>query len=1149
MHSNAPGTEKNIKILYYIYLNIEIFGGNMEKNTAFTPLTDTAWAVPYIQTITSVFGESVTDIFPVCPPSKKCGIKTAVLAAEVPSFEILKAAASSSLPDYDEVRHHLYWNDGSQHVLIQFFEAGSPAAVSWKTIARYCLSCPAAMHSFQEEQARLLKRYGTANEAYDRSRDNFLLHFSKEAAVYLHHEERNYIEDLFDQSQAHPDRTAVVDQNGERRTSYAEFVSLIRKTAAKIQSLSLPSGSFILVNMDRCREYHIAMYAIVLAGHAVIPLVPETPAEREAYIQNESESPYIIREDFFKDIASWPEAQCSMPKDSDTAMMLYTSGSTGRPKGVSYSFGMLSRCYQYAQFILEDIDPIIYASSIACSFAAISVDTFHVYCAGGTMHILSDEVRKDIRLMNAYYKKHGITAGNVHPRLHRLLDGGPQLKRIFTSGHRITDFYSDKFETILGYGLAETFSVATYFRLDRSYPFTPVGKAHGGYEITICDAEGNEVPDGEKGEVLITGYLAQGYFKNPELTAETFETKEDGTVVLHTHDIGYKDENGDLILVNRNDMLVKINGMSVNPAEIDHAMSGITGIKESAAKGFTDANGNAYICDFYVTEEEALTPEVLKKQLGRTLMPYMIPTVFVRMERLPQTISSKVDYAALKAPERNSEAAAFEAPQNEEEERLCRAFEKVLGRNRIGRTDDFFLCGGDSLSLIELLAELDDSTLSLSDIAELRTPEKLAVLLQENRARQSGTASRYSTYALTPYQMHYLNACSSAQDINMGSSPFALRLTRKDTDAVSLQRAVQNVLSLHPVFHTRLAKQADGTVIQSFSQDDLPSPEIRRVDEEQADAVLTECLVPISLWEYPLYRSVILETEVNLYLFLDIHHIITDYYSQQILLRDIVAELHDGTKKEDHYPDYLSRMNEKAERGEIADLKEKLLKKYDPYTRHLSFDASQFSYRTRMIRYKVTLKPEEIRSIRNGSRPGVQTALTACTLYAMHQDTNKDRILAGWLYSGRDSAEKMNMAGLMISSLLSAVDFNTVHSPEELLEAVQSGMNESLAEAECSPGSLIGGPFERDLITVNYSYMGREESLPGVEKVSLINRTSANTCIFYIILNEGIDHTGELLFKYNDSVYTNEHIERFISYFQSAVKWLSETKPWLNMTP
>ncbi|MBR2990452.1 MAG: non-ribosomal peptide synthetase, partial [Solobacterium sp.] len=551
-----------------------------------------------------------------------------------------------------------------------------------------------------------------------------------EASVYLHQRRQNFIEDLFEQGATHPDRPAVVDQNGARTVTYEQFVSLIRKTASKIKSLQLTPHSYIIINMGRCMEYHAAMYAVVLSGHAFISLVPDTPQAREAYIRQESESEFTIRETFFDDIDLYEEYEGLMPEESDPAMMLYTSGSTGRPKGVYYTFGVLSRCYQYAEFILEDIDPIIYASSIALSFAAIAVDTFHIYCRGGTMHILSDDVRKDINRMNAYYREHGITCGNVHPRLHRYLDGGDQLKRIFTSGHRITDFYSDRFETILGYGLAETFAVPTYFRLDRAYTATPVGHAHGGYTVMVCDSDGNEVPDGTQGEVRIKGDIACGYFKMPELTAETFEKQPDGTVLLHTHDIGYKDENGNLVLLNRDDWLVKINGMSVNPAEIDYAMSHIPGIRESAAKGFTDGNGNSYICDYYVTDDDTLTPEVLKEHLQKTLMPYMIPAAFVRMDRLPQTISSKVDYTALQAPERFRTDTLYEAPADEIETRICSAYDKVLGRNRIGRNDDFFESGGDSLSLIELLAVLDDPRLSLADIAALKTPKALAELLR-----------------------------------------------------------------------------------------------------------------------------------------------------------------------------------------------------------------------------------------------------------------------------------------------------------------------------------------------------------------------------------------------------------------------------------
>ena len=1090
--------------------------------------------------ILSLLGNTAEETIFLCtPPCSLIGI-TVTSYSDLDSFRM-----DPLFESYDSEQHSLLVYESNVPCILRFFEPEDPVFDGWKNIHSYCDQSAAAKRCLEEELSHLLKKKGPNTDSFTSSLNQFLHHFSFEASVYLHQRTQNFIEDLFEQGTAHPGRTAVVDRNGTRSVSYEQFISLIKKAATKIKRLQLTPHSYIIINMDRCMEYHAAMYAVVLSGHAFVPLVPDTPQAREAYIREESESEFTIRNEFFDDLDQYEEYKGTMPAESDPAMMLYTSGSTGRPKGVYYSFGVLSRCYQYAEFILEDIDPIIYASSIALSFAAIAVDTFHIYCLGGTMHILSDDVRKDINLMNAYYKEHGITCGNVHPRLHRYLDGGDQLKRIFTSGHRITDFYSDRFETILGYGLAETFAVPTYFRLDHAYTTTPVGHAHGGYTVIVCDSNGNEVPDGIQGEVRIKGDIACGYFKMPELTAETFEKQPDGTVLLHTHDIGYKDENGDLVLLNRDDWLVKINGMSVNPAEIDYAMSHIPNIRESAAKGFTDKNGNSYICDYYVTDDDTLTPETLKNYLGNTLMPYMIPAVFVRMDHLPQTISSKVDYTALKAPERFSENTVYEAPADETETRICKAFEKVLGRSRIGRNDDFFESGGDSLSLIELLSVLDDARLSLADIAVLKTPKALAALLA-SAEKEPELSETTNEYLLTPYQSHYLSACSHDKFITIGNSPYCIRLSKGNITAHALQKALMEVFHAHPSFATKLIQKEDGSTVQTFSNDPFPQPEIRSVAEESVQTILDEYLKPINLSGFPLFHTIILETETNLYLFLDVHHIIFDHDSFQIVLRDLAERIHGNRLKQDYYRNYLFRMNQRA--AQMRLLQKELSEKFpeSEYIRHPAFDQSDFSYHTETICLNTVIRPEMIRRLNSGKRASVQNALIACALYALHKDTGSNHVLAGWIYKGRDSSRKLNMTGLLISSLLSSADFSKIQTPEALLELIQAETRDSLPLAELSPGSLAGGISEKDIMTVNYHGSTDDSAFSGAETISLVNQNRANTCIFYIILRETERNLGELLFKYNDTVYSREHIEQFAAYFLEAVRYVSDKDPWLQ---
>ena len=153
-----------------------------------------------------------------------------------------------------------------------------------EAILKYCSECPSAAELYSRETKRSAGKEGGE---YMQAMNRFFSFFVPNARNWKRMHKRSFIDDLFFQAASHPERTAVVDENRTRFTTYAEFTSLIRKTAGKLRGMHLTPGSFIVINMGRCREYLTAFYAVIYAGYAVIPLVPEIPAERERYIIDE----------------------------------------------------------------------------------------------------------------------------------------------------------------------------------------------------------------------------------------------------------------------------------------------------------------------------------------------------------------------------------------------------------------------------------------------------------------------------------------------------------------------------------------------------------------------------------------------------------------------------------------------------------------------------------------------------------------------------------------------------------------------------------------------------------------------------------------------------------------------------------------------
>jgi hypothetical protein len=354
------------------------------------------------------------------------------------------------------------------------------------------------------------------------------------------------------------------------------------------------------------------------------------------------------------------------------------------------------------------------------------------------------------------------------------------------------------------------------------------------------------------------------------------------------------------------------------------------------------------------------------------------------------------------------------------------------------------------------------------------------------------------------------------------------------------------VLAAHPALRTVISSSQDGTILSRAEADPGIGIETADLPDGVSEEILQNCIKPFALFNHPLVHARLFRTKDSLVLFFDVHHIVFDHYSMRIFVRDLFAAMRKETLKEDAYPEYLLGMKKRTERGEIAVLKKELTAKYEGYVRHPQFDGSAFAWQTEMIERHVLLRPEYMKLCSDGQRAGIQAGLIAACLLAVHKDTGKEKVLSGWLYSGRDSAEKMNMTGLMITSLLAAADFSKIKTAGQLLDAVRLDMRESLRTAELSPGSLLQGYAEEDLITVNYTAYTKEEPPVHARRISLMNRNTANTCVFYVILNEKEDGFGDLLFKYNDSVYSKVHIEQFIMHFFEAVQELSDQESWME---
>ena len=255
----------------------------------------------------------------------------------------------------------------------------------------------------------------------------------------------NYLSIFSDAVKQYSSKPALVDMNGSRTTSYEALDKLSDKVCAKLMSRGIQDG-YVIVNMGRRMEYISSYLGILKAGASVVPVIPEYPKERIDYISKDCGAKEIITEAFFDDIESYDSVPNANRADNEPALLVYTSGSTGTPKGIRHSVGAVAAAVNRQTALLQGFGEVVFGGAGQMSFVVFSNEYLAVFAVGGCTHILEDSVRKDIRLLEAYYDKHNISVGFISPQMLKFLGTPCSLKRVLTGSEVLRNTYSDKYE-------------------------------------------------------------------------------------------------------------------------------------------------------------------------------------------------------------------------------------------------------------------------------------------------------------------------------------------------------------------------------------------------------------------------------------------------------------------------------------------------------------------------------------------------------------------------------------------------------------------------------------------------------------------------------------------------------------------------------
>ena len=724
------------------------------------------------------------------------------------------------------------------------------------------------------------------------------------------------VEKLKEVIKAYPDHIAVEDQDEGNAFTYRELGEYASKIAGKLVRSGVKPRDFVMIMLPRNKEYIASMFAVWMAGAGFAPLSPTYPLDRVAYIKDDCKASVVIDERFLRRIEDEkPLKEEVTPLDTDPSILIYTSGSTGKPKGVLHShLSIGDSVFRYMDFAPTSVGfragigaPFTFVASVQGLFAPL--------CFGSTAILVPYEAMRDPELLADYIEKKRINRNFISPKMLKVFSPkGDSLKTASTGSERVSNTYSADYEIQVAYGQTESAGAVMMFSIDKKYENTPIGKPIGNIKAYLLD-ENNQPAD--EGEMCLAGHFATGYLNLPEQTEKTFIDnpfyEQDGfKKLLRTGDICKKGENGNFIYLNRKDWMVKINGQRVEPGEIETIIKNTDGIFDCAIKDFKNQYGQVYLVAYYV-EKEPVEAEDIRVAIASKLPAYMIPSFFIKLDKLPVNANGKLDRKALQAPEAAEFKNEYAAPETDLQRTICSAFEKVLGVERIGIDDDFFSLGGDSIKSAMVAKECSVYFISIKDIFEGKTPRGIEKVLIKKASAESvpRKTEKLPFYPLTPsergmYIEQKLNEQSTVYNLNIAVS-------LKGCSVSSVKNALNSVFAAHEAFHSYYGEE-NGVPVRILT-DTLPVIEEKTAASfDEVKKVAYDYAVPFKLNEdIPVRPALYTLPGGEVVLHLAIHHIAFDGGSAQTFVDELTQAILGKLPKTDQI-DLSDLYNKQADR-------------------------------------------------------------------------------------------------------------------------------------------------------------------------------------------------------------------------------------------
>ncbi len=722
---------------------------------------------------------------------------------------------------------------------------------------------------------------------------------------------------LYAQAARTPDRTAVVC--GEVRLDYAEAARRASRLARLLVARGAGPETLVALCLPRSADLVPVLWAVLASGAGYLPVDPAYPADRVRFMLEDAR-PGLVLATRETAAALPPECvpllleDCAAPDAPDTALtdadrlrpllpdhpayVIYTSGSTGRPKGVVVGHRGAAALAAWAG---ERFGPEGLAHVIASTSLNFDVSVFELICpltAGGTVEVVADLTA----LADGTGPRRATLLSGVPSVVSRLVAGGTApltADTVVLAGEALPAQTTQDLRAAMPgcrianvYGPTEATVYATAWfagdRLPEQAP--PIGHPVALTRAYVLDTALRPQPIGVPGELYLGGGgLARGYLNRPGLTAARFVADPFGAPgerMYRTGDLVRRRADGGLEYLGRTDQQVKVRGFRIELGEVEEALRGCAGVAEAAAVAATDADGNRRLVGYVVPAAGQRTePEAVRRDLGRTLPDYMVPSTVLVLDALPLNPNGKLDRGRLPSPGPAVRAVRHVAPRTPTEHTLARIWAEVLREERVGVDDNFFELGGDSILSIQVVARARQEGLPLTsrDLYQRQTVAALAHCADAAAGPREAAPvpqAPTGTAPLTPIQQWLFDAVG--ERAGHFSQALSLRMPA-DLNAAALEDALNDLVAHHDALRSSFTP---GEPVGWHIEERAPRLLLARHTGPQTD---TPHLGPFDLARPPLLRAVLHDTGAGAprVLHLAVHHLVVDGVSWRLLLEDL----------------------------------------------------------------------------------------------------------------------------------------------------------------------------------------------------------------------------------------------------------------------